>query len=96
MKRRVELHPAADRDLERFVAFLSPLSERAARNRSKKIREKLRLLAEMPFSGREGPEPNMREFVIRIGKSSYVVRYRVTDDAVIITRIWHGKENRPP
>ncbi len=25
-----------------------------------------------------------------------VVRYRVTPDTVVITRIWHGKERRPP
>jgi plasmid stabilization system protein ParE len=37
----------------------------------------------------------VRQLVLRYGKSGYVIRYRVTDEAVIISRIWHGKENRP-
>jgi plasmid stabilization system protein ParE len=28
------------------------------------------------------------------GQGSYVVRYRVTADRVIVTRIWHGLELR--
>lgn len=95
MKRRVELRPAADRDLDRLAAFLIPMSDRAARARSKRIREKLRSLADAPFKGREGPEPNMRELVMRFGSSTYLARYLVTDDAIIILRIWHGLEQRP-
>ena len=59
----------------------------------------------MKATGRRGParverldqaaSGALRETVVLYGKSSYLVRYRVTDDAVIITRIWHGKENRP-
>jgi toxin ParE1/3/4 len=93
--RKVELHAAADRDLDRLAAFLVPMSERAARARSKQIREKLRSLAETPFIGRQGPDPNMRELVMRFGKSTYVARYRVTDDAIVVLRIWHGLEDRP-
>jgi len=95
VKRKVELRAAADRDLDRLVAFLIPMSDRAARARSKRIREKLRSLAESPFKGRLGPEPNMRELVMRFGSSTYLARYRVTDDAIIILRIWHGLEDRP-
>jgi plasmid stabilization system protein ParE len=94
VKRKVELRAAADRDLDRLVAFLVPMSDRAARARSKRIREKLRSLADAPFKGRPGPEPNMRELVMRFGSSTYLARYRVTDDAIIILRIWHGKEER--
>ena len=36
----------------------------------------------------------MRELVVKFGKSAYVVRYRVTDGAVIVLRIWHGRQNR--
>ncbi len=95
MSRKVELRPAADHDLDRLVAFLIAMSNRAARTRSKQIREKLRSLANAPFKGRQGPEPSMRELVIRFGKTTYVARYRVTDEAVIVLRIWHGLEDRP-
>ena len=30
--------------------------------------------------------------VLPFGQSAYVIRYRVTTDRVIITRIWHGLE----
>ncbi|MDX2277270.1 MAG: type II toxin-antitoxin system RelE/ParE family toxin [Hyphomonadaceae bacterium] len=95
MRRRVELRPAADRDLNRLAAFLIPMSDRAARTRSKQIREKLRALSEAPFKGRGGPAPDLRELVMRFGKSSYVARYQITDDAIIILSIWHGLEDRP-
>jgi plasmid stabilization system protein ParE len=95
MSRKVELHPAADRDVDRLAEFLIPMSERAARARSKQIREKLRSLGEAPFKGRQGPTPDLRELVMRFGRSSYVARYRITDDAIIILRIWHGLEDRP-
>jgi plasmid stabilization system protein ParE len=51
-------------------------------------------LSEQPFKGVERPS-DMREIFVKFGKSAYVIRYRVTDDAVIITRIWHGRQNRP-
>ena len=95
MTRKVELHAAADRDLDRLAEFLLQMTGRAARDRSRKIRERLRALAETPFIGRHGPEPSMRELVMRFGKSAYVARYRVTDDAITVLRIWHGLEDRP-
>jgi plasmid stabilization system protein ParE len=51
-------------------------------------------LAAEPFKGVERPA-GMRELDVKFGKSAYVVRYRVTDDAVIVTRVWHGRQNRP-
>ncbi|WP_426013129.1 hypothetical protein [Caulobacter sp. DWR2-3-1b2] len=31
---------------------------------------------------------------IPFGQGGYIIRYRVTSDRVIITRIWHGLEER--
>ncbi|MCZ6830502.1 MAG: type II toxin-antitoxin system RelE/ParE family toxin [Gammaproteobacteria bacterium] len=36
------------------------------------------------------PSPEVQDLV----SGDYLVRYTVLDDAVIILRIWHGKENR--
>lgn len=95
MTRRVELRPAAERDLDRFAEFLAPLSERAAENCRSWLHESLRKLGDRPFIGRPSAKEGYRELTLKFAKVSYLVRYRVTDDAVIITRIWHGKENRP-
>lgn len=94
MTRRVELRPAARRDLDRLVSFLAKLDERAADRRERWLRESLRALGRHPFKGRPGKRPNLREFTLRYGKSSYLIRYAVTDELVAIVRIWHGKEER--
>jgi plasmid stabilization system protein ParE len=95
MSRRVELRPAAERDLDRLALFVAQLDERAADKRERGLRERLRSLGQRPCLGRPGKHPNTRERVFKFGRSSYLVRYRITDDAVIIVRIWHGKEDRP-
>ncbi len=95
MTRKVELRPAAERDLNRLAAFVAAMDERAGNKRERMLREALRRLGERPFIGRPGPRPDLRERVLKFGRSSYLIRYRVTDDAVIIIRIWHGKEDRP-
>jgi plasmid stabilization system protein ParE len=52
-------------------------------------------LGQQPFKGHEGPAPELRELAMRFGKSGYIVRYQVTEKAVIVLRIWHGREDRP-
>ena len=94
MTRRVELRPAARRDLDRLVAFMAKLDARAADRRENWLRESLRALTKHPFKGRPGQREGTREFTLKFGRSSYLVRYQVTDDAVIIARIWQGKEKR--
>ncbi len=95
MSRKVELRPAAWRDLLRLVEFVADLDERAGAKREDGLESALRRLGKRPFVGRPGAKPNTREHTIKFGRSSYLIRYIVTDDAVIIVRIWHGKEKRP-
>ena len=94
MTRRIKLRPAAERDLDRLVDFVAQLDARAADRREQWLRESLRRLARHPLMGRPGPNPGLRQMTFRYGKSSYLVRYLVASDAIIVTRIWHGKENR--
>ncbi|MGH6951125.1 MAG: type II toxin-antitoxin system RelE/ParE family toxin [Vitreimonas sp.] len=53
----------------------------------------VRFLADFPELGVKLGE-GFRQIAIPHCDGSYLVRYRVTDDAVIVTRIWHGKEER--
>jgi plasmid stabilization system protein ParE len=87
--RIVELRPAARRDLLRFDKFLARMSPSAAERRTLALRKALHGLGDAPFAGRPAIG-DFRQVVISIGRARYVARYRVTDDAVIITRIWHG------
>ncbi len=49
-------------------------------------------LAEFPDRGRRGPIANFRELVVAFGRSAYVLRYRVGEAEVLITRIRHARE----
>jgi plasmid stabilization system protein ParE len=55
-----------------------------------------RSLAELPERGRPAVRPEYRELIVPFGAGAYVIRYRIDHrrDAVIITRIWHGREQR--
>ncbi|MET0544998.1 MAG: type II toxin-antitoxin system RelE/ParE family toxin [Caulobacterales bacterium] len=93
--RQVELRPAARRDLARLERHLQRKSPRAALRMFMTLSTQILSLGDQPFKGRQGRAPDLRELVVQFGKSGYVVRYRVTDDSVIIIRIWHGLEDRP-
>jgi plasmid stabilization system protein ParE len=59
------------------------------------LRDAFAILAEFPGVG-VAVRGGYRQHAVRFGKYGFVVRYRVTDDAILITRIWHGLQNRPP
>jgi len=52
-------------------------------------------LARMPDRGRRG-RGALRELVVPFGSGAYVIQYRVDPTAVIIARVFHGLERRPP
>jgi plasmid stabilization system protein ParE len=92
--KRLELRPAARRDLLRHEKYLQSHSPRAALRMFDRLTDRMRLLCEHPLIGIE-THPGDRELFVRFGKSSYVIRYQVTDEAVVIFRVWHGRQNRP-
>lgn len=91
---QVKFAPAAIRDLQRLREFLRPKSADAARRAGEVIRQGVQILSAHPRLGRmidDLPE-QFREWPIDFGDSGYVVRYRVSDDAVTILAIRHQKE----
>lgn len=92
--RRVELRPAAQRDMLRFERSLNRHSPKAALRMFNLVTGRILSLADQSFKGVERHN-GFRELIIKFGKSAYVIRYRVTDDAVIVTRIWHSLQDRP-
>ena len=95
MTLRVELRPQAERDLKRLEKFLLKLSAGASQRRLNWLRAEIAMLAERPARGRLALSPAQYELILRYGRSRYLLRYRVTPSAVIIIRIFHGKERRP-
>jgi len=91
---QVKFAPAAIRDLQRVREFLRPKSADAARRAGEVIRQGVKILSAHPRLGRmidDLPE-QFREWPIDFGDSGYVVRYRISDDAVTILAIRHQKE----
>jgi len=54
-------------------------------------------LQDFPNRGLSTGDTDIRQVVLRFGSSGYIVRYAVLPDTkdIIITRIWHGREDRP-
>jgi plasmid stabilization system protein ParE len=94
MTRTVPLRPAAQRDLVCLTVFVAKFSFKAAMKRSDGLREALRTLGDSPYVGRPGPRSDLWELIVKLGRAQYVVRYKVSDEEVIVTRIWHSRERR--
>lgn len=94
MRRKIIYSQHADADLDRLEAFIAADSRRQAARAILRIRRGLQNLQDFPELGKDVGD-GFRQLVLRYGKSGYVIRYRTLDDAILITRIWHGKEDRP-
>jgi plasmid stabilization system protein ParE len=82
-------------DLQRLNDFLSPHSPAAAKQAILAIATGVQNLAQFPESGRPWElDRTYREWDIRFGANGYVVRYRVIEDEIVITRVWHSLEQR--
>lgn len=90
------LTAAAISDADRLHHFLRDKDASAATRAMQAIWTKLELVERMPGLGRKTKSPLIREVEARFGRSGYVVRYTIrnTDGAVIVLRIWHGREKR--
>jgi plasmid stabilization system protein ParE len=93
VRRKLVYSQHADADLERLEVFIAAESKRQAARAIARILRGLQNLQQMPELGKDIGD-GFRQLVLRHGKSGYVIHYRVLGDSVLITRIWHGKEER--
>ena len=92
---QVRLTPQAATDLARLDAFLRSKDPRAADRLTANLFAAFDRLSEHPSLGRPATAPErVRELVARFGRRAYVIRYRVEPDAILIARVWHGRERR--
>ncbi|MBI1238463.1 MAG: type II toxin-antitoxin system RelE/ParE family toxin [Alphaproteobacteria bacterium] len=94
MSRPVRFRPSAVKDLERLADFLIERNPAAAVSLSVRISEAVQSLGNLAERGRPGPRRDLREIILRFGRSRYIIRYQVRDDAIVIIRLWHGRERR--
>ncbi|HEY2710641.1 MAG TPA: type II toxin-antitoxin system RelE/ParE family toxin [Caulobacteraceae bacterium] len=91
---KVEFAPRARADLVRLRAWLADKDEETADRAVRTIVERIGLLEAFPLSAPRLPNSEIRELQIRFGRYGYVARYGVRGDAVVIARIFHGREDR--
>jgi plasmid stabilization system protein ParE len=84
-------------DLVRHFDFLKLRDENAAFLAAQKIRDAGFSLADTPYKGNIlNDGSGRRKLVVPFGKYGYIIIYYVEDDdTVIITSVYHGRENRP-
>ena len=92
----IVLSPEAMVDARRLYEFLRPHNPDAADRAMAAIWNKIELVEKMPGLGYRTARHSIRQFRIQFGKRGYIVRYTVrsSDAALIVLRIWHGREAR--
>lgn len=81
------------RDLAAARAYIARDNQQAADRQLGIVLAAIATLREFPAIGRPGRRARTRELVI--GKTPYVVPYRVRGDAVEILRVLHGRQLWP-
>ena len=89
--------PEAVVDLRRLHDFVAEQNPLASRRLAKAVRDGVRRLKQFPRTGRRvrqsadvwAPE-EIRDWVT----GTYIARYLLLDDTIIILRVWNQKENQ--
>jgi len=81
------------RHLENIFAYIAEDNSSAAGRTVVKIRETVRRVALMPYSGRAGRVAGTRE--ISVPGTSYLAAYRVVDGTIQVLAILHGAQEWP-
>lgn len=93
MKRRVRLLHAAEADLTRFADFLIEVNPGAAEKIGELLERAVLSLDE--FSERAPANADgSRTLTVRYGSGGYAIFYRVLAKEVVVTRIFHTREDR--
>ena len=84
--------PLAVARLQEIRAYVALDKSEAAERLATRIVALVEALREHPFLGRAGAEPGIRELVI--GGTPYIILYRVREQRVIISTVWHTAQKR--
>jgi plasmid stabilization system protein ParE len=94
-KARIVWRERALEDINRLYDFLFEKDQGAAAKAAQVILRGSSLLEESPRLGRPMADgTRRRELFIPFGSGFYVLRYFLTNDVVIVVRVWHGREDR--
>ena len=87
--------PEARDDIERLFNFLLEVNPAAAQRAVRLIQSGAQRLLDYPQIGQPmDDDSGRREFYLPFGAGSYVLRYRMDGQSVVVIRVWHGREHR--
>lgn len=87
--------PEARDDIQRLYEYLIDKNAAAAERAIRLIQTGANLLLENPELGKPmDDDTKRRELALPFGASAYILRYRLHENAIVVIRIWHGKEQR--
>ena len=84
--------PLARTRLRQIRDYVARDKPEAAERLATRIVAMVEALRNHPHLGRVGADPGIRELVV--GSTPYIVLYRVQDQHVIVSTIWHGAQRR--
>jgi toxin ParE1/3/4 len=85
---KVNWSAASVRHLHKVVEYLRPETVGGTITTRRRILETVRVVGQMPYSGRTGRIEGTREAVVP--RSPHIVVYRVSEQAVEVLGIWDG------
>ncbi|MBI1407951.1 MAG: hypothetical protein GC145_17690 [Caulobacter sp.] len=91
--RAVFLTPQAQDDLLEKIDWLLERSPEAAGRAEATIRASMAIVAEFPEIA-QASIPEHRDCIVRFGKYGFVLRYRLYRGDILITRVFHGSQDR--
>jgi plasmid stabilization system protein ParE len=90
---KIKLSAPARADLLAHTDWLMERSPAAASAAVEAILEVVDLLSDFPRLGIE-LDDGTREKGVRFGRYGYIIRYEITADALVVRRIFHGRQDR--
>ncbi len=90
---RLRWTQAALADLTAIRDYIAEESPEGASVVARRILDSLEQLEQLPRIGRPGRVPNTRELVV--GRTPYLVAYRVKGDFIELLRVLHGAQKWP-
>jgi plasmid stabilization system protein ParE len=89
---RIEFSRAALTDQRRLIAFVEEASPKAGAYAVDVLASAFETLSMFPYSGTASRSG--RVLIVRFGRGGYAIRYRVYSASVLISRIFHTREDR--
>lgn len=89
--------PEAQNDIKRLHEFLHEVNADAALRMISTLLEGTDKLLSFPEMGKPlNDELRRRELYLPFGGGAYVLRYRLDNEKIVVIRVWHSRESRPP